>query len=128
MMPKVFPSVSMQYASQPIPGIASFGTTVRPPPGLDRADGLVDRRHTDRVDRGGPRMLPWQEAAADSGLAVAAGRDEPVRHGAALPLVELPSEDVFVEGGGAIRIVGGDLEVNGSGHGGLLIHKQKLNC
>jgi hypothetical protein len=86
-----------------------------PPAGrLDLAKVLVTGRDVDGVHRALPRLGPGEQPAVDAG-ALAPGLHQPIRH-RTIPLLELPAEHLLVERDRPLGSVGGDLEVNGTGH------------
>jgi hypothetical protein len=62
--------------------------------------------------------LPADQAAINAGLAVRSGCDEVVVH-RTLPLGDLPVEEIPIERTGALGLVGVDLKVNDTWHGGF---------
>src|SRR5215469_14083158 len=79
---------------------------------------IVDRRHADRYRvRGAGRSR--RHSAVDPAFAVRPRRDEPVIEWSG-PFVEFPAECARVEFYGALRIVGREIEVHGTCHGGGL--------
>ena len=72
---------------------------------------VADRFDLRRDIRFGARV----KAAVDA-RPLGAGLDQPVGHGP-IPFLELPAEDTPVERDGPLRLVGGDLEMQGTWHG-----------
>ncbi len=112
--PKMCPSVSLKYASHPMPGIGILGTTHCPPALAITA--VVASRSVDihGVHAGLRGITPRHQPAVDPRLAVSCANG-PILHGS-IPQLKLPAKDFFIKRNRAPRILGRNLKVNRSFH------------
>src|SRR5262245_28645323 len=100
-------------------GYGHLGGRHRATAGCDLGDGVVDRVYADGVDRRHARLAPHERAVDPRGAGVAGG-DQPVVL-RAIPLLDLPAEDIAVELDSALGIIGAQLEMNDSRHDSILL-------